>query len=111
MRCMGHVQSMVLLLQDFGQIYINCKNLIKLSKLCVAYKAYLASLGTNKATASKALFLTTPGGAPFAPGATKSALPATPSAKAFTNVTEAYSYYEQHQELVVAHASRYRTSN
>ena len=76
-----------------------------------AYKAYFASLGTNKATASKALFLTTPGGAPFAPGATKSAPPTTPSAKAFANVTEAYSYYEQHQELVVAHASRYRTSN
>ena len=36
-----------------------------------AYKAYLASLGTNKATASKALFLATPGGAPFAPGRRK----------------------------------------
>jgi hypothetical protein len=70
-----------------------------------AWSAYLA-IGTNKTTGSKVLFLASAAGAPFRDS--KATTPAVAS-RTFSNVTEAYSVLETHQDLVIPHPSPLRS--
>ena len=75
------------------------------------WKAYLKSLGTNKASATRDLFLATTDGAQFGPSAKKTNPQSSPATKSFVNITEYYAFIETHQELIVPHASPFKNSN
>ena len=75
------------------------------------WKAYLKSLGTNKASATRDLFLATTDGAQFIPSAKKTNPQSSPATKSFVNITEYYAFIETHQELIVPHASPFKNSN
>ena len=76
-----------------------------------SWQAYLNALGTNRASGTKDLWYATPEEAPFAPGAGNNTTSTPQTASHFSNKTEAYEFLETHQDCVVPHASRFRTSN